>query len=140
MLQSELIPPVWEEAPQAFRRVPEPQAGVSPRAGFSSVTFMCSHVFVHAQASVYVILSKHAVSNRRENKQSGVASESGQLGEGFRSKSLMMLILAECGGRVFLQTAWGGGWGGGSLLTETASILSLCAVIATSDDVSLVAV
>lgn len=51
---------------------------------------------------------------------------------------LIMLILAECSGRVFLQTGWGGvGWGGGdSLISERASVLGLRTVVSASDHVS----
>lgn len=144
MLQSELIPPVCEETPQAFR---------CARAGFSSVTFTCSHVFVHAHASaprLCTLSLPNMLSATGDSTNSQVLLLPEQqrvvsLVKVFRSKRLMMSILAECGGRVYLQTGWGGWedgwcWGGGSLITETASVLSLCAVISASDHVSLVAV
>lgn len=51
-----------------------------------------------------------------------------------------MLILAECGWRVFLQTGRGGGGGGGEGRFDYTDGLSSEPVISTSDHVSLVAV
>lgn len=76
-------------------------------------------MFVHAQASpVYVILAKHAVSNRRLYKQSGVASARAAEWSVWRRFSLQEADDVDFS-RVWREgvftnrLGWGGGMGGG---------------------------
>lgn len=92
----------------------------SSSAQASFLSDLCVQPRVCSCASpVYVILAKHAVSNRRWNKHLGVsfawtAEGEKSFWESLGFEMLILLILAECSGRVFLQTGWGGvgvgGW------------------------------